>query len=81
MHNEVGVLGIVCHEMHGEIVRAIHAAVHYEVAGGDRRAFSGFEDHRTDGQIGRSATLQDLDIRPLGETQFGAADIGHLEIE
>jgi hypothetical protein len=68
VYDEVRVLGIVCRKMHGKIVRAAHTLMHHEIAGGNCRAFSGTEDHRTDGQIGRSTTRQDLDIRLLAET-------------
>jgi hypothetical protein len=67
--------------MHGVIVWAIHAGVHHEDSGLDRSAFAGIEDHRTDGQIRRSAPLQDFDVWFLLEAQHSVASVGDFDGE
>jgi hypothetical protein len=73
VHDKVGGLGVIGHEMDGVIVLSVHTGMHHEDAGFYGRAFTRFEDHRTDGQIGRSAPLQYLDIWILFESQQSIA--------
>ncbi len=68
MYNEVRILGIIGLQVHGIIMRTIHAGMHHEDARFNRGAFTRIECHRTDGQIRGSASLQDFDIRLLLET-------------
>ncbi|MHB8777171.1 MAG: hypothetical protein ACYC6R_05335 [Anaerolineales bacterium] len=56
--------------MNCKIMRTVHAFVHHEDAGFNERAFARLDDHRTDGQFGRSASLQYLDVRYSFETQY-----------
>ncbi|MFH1027883.1 MAG: hypothetical protein V1791_07765 [Pseudomonadota bacterium] len=49
IHNHIGLRRVICHEMYREIVRAIHAGVHRKNARLDSGAFTGLNDHRTDG--------------------------------
>jgi hypothetical protein len=60
---------------------SIHAGVHHKDAGLNGCAFTGLEDHRTDGQIGRSASLQYFDERVLLETQRPGTGVGDLDLE
>lgn len=81
MHNQVGIFWVICYEMHRIIVFSVHAWVHHEDAGCDVRALAGLEDHRTDGQLGRSASLQNFDIRLLFEAQPAVAVVGDFDPE
>jgi len=49
IHDQIRVVGIICFQMHPEVVRTIHAFVHHEDTGLDSCAFTGLEYHRTDG--------------------------------
>jgi hypothetical protein len=57
MHNQVRLLGVIAFQMHRKIVRTIHTFMHHEYAGFYRGAFARIENHRTDGQVGWSATF------------------------
>lgn len=57
IHNHIGLSRVICHVMYRKIVRATHALVHHRNARLDRCAFTRLKDHRTDGQLGRSAPL------------------------
>ena len=46
---EIGSAWIVCFQMHGIVVLAIHAWMHHEDAGVNLSAFTRLEYHRTDG--------------------------------
>jgi hypothetical protein len=81
MHYKVGSFGVICIEMDGVIVLSIHARVHHKNTGFNDGAFAGFEDHRTDGQIGGSASLQDFDVWILFETQRTSTGVGHFDLE
>jgi hypothetical protein len=81
MHYEVRVLGIIGLQVHGIVVLAIHARMHHKNAGFNIGAFTWLKDHRTDGQFGRSAPLQDFDIRFVLETKNASPAVGDLDLE
>lgn len=81
MDHQVRIPGIICLEMDRVIVFAVHPRMHHEDAGFNGRALAGFEDHRTDGQIGGSASLQNLDIWILIETQQSITGVCNIELE
>jgi len=60
--------------MHLEIMHSIHAGVHHELHFESGR-LSWFEGHRTDGWCGRSASLDDFNVRRFGKTQGLVTDI------
>jgi hypothetical protein len=78
MNNQICVPGIIGHKVNRVFMLAVHARMHHKDAGFYGCAFAGFEDHRTDGQIGRSASLQDFDIRILFKTQRPIAGVGNI---
>jgi hypothetical protein len=43
-------------------MRSIHTFMHHEHTGFNCGAFARLEYHRTDGEFGRSASLQDFDV-------------------
>jgi len=47
--HEVGIAWIVCFQVHGIVMLAVHPRVHHEDAGFNLDAFAGLEYHRTDG--------------------------------
>jgi hypothetical protein len=49
VHNQIRIGGVICLEIHSEVMWAIHACVHHEYSGFNNGAFAWFEDHRTDG--------------------------------
>ena len=65
--------------MNCKVMLPIHAFMHHERAGLDRCTFAGLEDHRTDGQLRRSAPLHDFDIWLLFEPQRAIACVGDLD--
>ncbi len=79
MHDQIAVPWIIGLKMDGVIMRSIHTGVHHENAGFDCRAFTGLENHRTDGQFRRSATLQHFDVGLLFEAQRSIPGIGDLD--
>jgi hypothetical protein len=81
MHDQIGIVWVIRYEMQRIIVLSVHAGVHHEDAGFDGCAFAGLEDHRTDGQFGRSAALQDLDMGLLLEAQRAIAGVGDFDRE
>ena len=62
-------------------MRTVHAFVHHEGAGFNDRAFARFEYHRTDGQLGRSASLHDFDVGLFREAQRPCASVRDLDGE
>jgi hypothetical protein len=46
---EIGIARIICFQMHGIVMLAVHPRVHHEDAGFNLGAFTGLEYHRTDG--------------------------------
>jgi hypothetical protein len=81
MHNQIWICWVIRHEMHSIIMLSIHAGVHHEDAGFDGSAFAGPEDHRTDGQLGRSASLQNFDAWLPFEAQYTIAGVGDFDRE
>ena len=79
IHDHVWIVRVIRFQVNRKIMRTVHAFVHHENAGLDNCAFSGFEYHRTDGQLRRSAPLQHFDIRVFLETQRAITSIGHLD--
>ncbi len=79
VHNQIWILSIVRLQMHRKVMRTIHTFVHHENAGLDRSAFAGLENHRTDGQIGRSASLQYFNVGLVFEAQRTRACVGDLD--
>jgi hypothetical protein len=55
--------------------------VHHKHTGFDDRAFAGLEYHRTDGQFGRSAPLDNFDIRFFFEAQGTRTRVGDLDLK
>ena len=49
MDDEIGVAWIVCFQVHGIVMLAVHAWMHHEDAGFNLGGFAGLENHRTDG--------------------------------
>jgi hypothetical protein len=49
MYDEIGIAWIICFQVYGVIVLAVHAWMHHENAGFNLGAFTGLEYHRTDG--------------------------------
>lgn len=72
---------IIRYEMHTKIMVSIHACMHHKDRGCDRGAFTGLKDHRTDGQLGRSAPLPDLNIGWFLEPQGRVASVGNRDRE
>jgi hypothetical protein len=62
-------------------MRTVHAFVHHEYAGLNSSAFTGLENHRTDGQFRRSAALHDFDIWLLFESQSAIACVANFDGE
>lgn len=60
-------------------MRTVHDLVHHEHIGLDDCGFARFEDHRTDDQLGRSASLQYLYVRLLLEAECSVSCIGDLD--
>jgi hypothetical protein len=65
--------------MNAKIVRTVHTCMHHKDTGFNRCTFTGLEDHRTDGQVGRSAALQDFDIWFFLEAQQAITSIGDFD--
>src|SRR5215211_1303715 len=63
------------------VMRTIHTRMHHKDAGFNRCAFAGLEYHRTDGQLGRSASLQYFNVRLFLEPQGSISSVGDLEGE
>ena len=81
IYNQVGVVRVIRDQMHSEIVRPIHAFMHHEHSRLYYCAFTGLQYHRTDGQFGRSAPLQDFDVGLLFEAQRTVTGICDLDGE
>jgi hypothetical protein len=64
--------------MNGEVVLAVHTCVHHEYRRLNRRACSGLEYHRTDGESGRSTACQHFDIGLFPEFQYAIASVGNV---
>jgi len=62
-------------------MRPVHPWMHHENGGFDVGAFARLQGHRTDGQVRRSAPLQDFDVRLLFEPQDTIAGIRDLDAE
>jgi hypothetical protein len=62
--------------MNPKIMRTVHAFVHHEDTGFNNRAFTGFEYHRTDGKLRRSASLQYFNVWFFFEAQYAVACVG-----
>ena len=60
-------------------MRAVHALVHHEHAGFKNRALTGLENHRTDGEFRRSASLHDFDVWLFLEAQCAAPGISDFD--
>ena len=60
-------------------MRTVHAFMHHKGAGFNNRAFTGLEYHRTDGQLRRSAALQNFDKRFFLEAQCAISCVGDLD--
>ena len=60
-------------------MRTVHAFMHHKDTRLNDCALTGFEYHRTDGQFGRSASLDDFDIRLLLEPQCAIARVGDFD--
>src|SRR6266498_4328882 len=67
--------------MHRIIVLSIHARMHHKDSRFKRCAFTGLEYHRTDGQVGRSASLQYFNEWLFLESQCTIPFVGNLEGE
>jgi hypothetical protein len=67
--------------MNGIVVFPVHAGVHHENRGFNVSAFAGFECHRTDGQIRRSAPLQYFDIWFLLKAQEPITAVRDFDFE
>jgi hypothetical protein len=80
-NNLIGLGRVIGYQMEGEVVRAIHAFVHHKNGRLNRGAFAGFENHRTDGQAGRSTPLSDFDVRFFPEPERAISSIGDLDRE
>ena len=65
--------------MNCKVMGSIHAFMHHELIGLYDRAFTWFENHRTDGEFRRSAPLHNFDIRLLFETQGSIAGVGYFD--
>ena len=81
MHDQIWVVWIIGLEMDGIVVFPVHARVHHEDRGFHESAFAGFECHRTDGQFGGSASLQDFDVWLSFESKQAVAAVGDLDLE
>jgi hypothetical protein len=81
MYNQIRIVWIVRFEMHCKIMWTVHTFVHHKNTGLYDCAFTGFEYHRTDGQLRRSAPLQDFDIRLFLESQYTVAGVGDFDGE
>jgi hypothetical protein len=75
IHDQIRVVRIICFQMHPEVVRTIHPFMHHEDTGLYGCAFTGLEYHRTDGQLGRSASLQYFDVRLFFETKYAISAV------
>ncbi len=49
MNDQIGIGWIIRLEMHGIVMRTIHARMHHKDTGFNCSAFTGLEYHRTDG--------------------------------
>jgi len=81
MDDEIRVLRIIRFEVHSVIMLSIHAWMHHENAGFDYSAFTGLEYHRTDGQVGRSASLQYFDVWLFAKAQCTVPSVSDPEGE
>ncbi len=77
-HGLLRLFGIICHEIHPEVMFAAHIPMHHELHG-DRRLLTWIEDHRPDGRCGWSTPFDDFNVRLLREAQWLIADVGHFE--
>ena len=68
MDHEIGIVRIVCFQVNSIIMLAIHPWMHHENTGFDCGGLTGLEYHRSDGQVGRSAPLQNFDVRIFFES-------------
>jgi hypothetical protein len=62
MYHQVRIGWIIRYKMDCKIMWPIHPFVHCEGNRSNDRAFTGLENHRTDGQVRRSAPLHNFDI-------------------
>lgn len=79
IHNHIRIYRVVGPEMNSEVMWTIHAFVHHEDTGLDNCAFTGLEDHRTDGKLRGSAPLNYLDVRVFLETPCAVACVRHFD--
>ena len=79
VHNQIRIGSVICPEVNCKVMRTVHAFVHHKYFGFNKGAFTGLEYHRTDGQLRRSASLQNFDIRRFLETQCARARIGDFD--
>jgi hypothetical protein len=73
--------GIVGFQVDREVMRTIHPFMHHKRAGLNERAFTGLENHRTDGQLRRSAPLQDFDVGGFLQAQGAIPGVGDPDRE
>ena len=81
MHNQISVGWIIGLEMNGIVMRSIHPFMHHEDTGFNCGGLTGLKYHRTDGQFGRSASLQYFNVRLFLEPQRTVTRIGDLKGE
>ena len=81
MNYQIRILWVIDLEMHSIIMPTVHTGMHHENAGINGCTFAGFECHRTDGQFGRSAPLQNFDDGFLFETQHAITIVGDFNRE
>jgi len=70
---------IIGDQMHCKVMGAFHAGMHHEDTGLNGSALTWFEDHRTDGQRGRSTSLHYFYIRRFFETQHAITLVSDLD--
>jgi len=67
--------------MNCKVMWTVHAFVHHEDTGLNSCAFARSEYHRTDGQLRRSASLEDFDVWLILEAQCSITRIGDLDLK
>ena len=79
VHHQIRIIRIIRLKMNCEVVWSVHTLVHHELTGLNSGAFTGFESHRTDGELRRSAALHDFDVGLFLEAQGSIACVGNLD--
>ena len=79
MNHLIGLGLIIRLQVQAEIMPAAHIPMH-QIFHRNHGAFTGLDDHRTDGRRGRSTPFPNFDVRLFGEAQRPVPHVGDVDI-